>query len=265
MLKRLSSVFLWIWVVALSAACSVKEDRTTCPCILILDFNRVDRDILDSLSLSVANADGLLCREVVHGDSYGEEYRIAVPKGRVGVNVYSFLEKDGYATLDADGAAMVISEGSECPSVYLCSVGIEALGETHREEIDMSKNFCRLSISMVSDGPCPFILEINGNVSGYGSDGQPMDGVFHFVPDTDENGGCCVRIPRQKDCSLMLRLSDEDGVLRDFAIGEYIVEAGYDWTEKDLKDIEVIIDYAKASITFIVAEWEETISFDVII
>lgn len=246
-------------------SCSVKEDRTACPCVLIFDFSKIDNELLKSLNLSVMGPDGILCHDVVQGYLYGEEYRITVPKGNVMLNVYSFLENGQDVMLDADGVELEIPEGSECPPVYMYSAAIDTGKEIHRETVLPGKNFCRLSIEMVYDGPCPFLLEINGNVNGYGSDGLPKDGLFRFVPETDERGCCTVNIPRQMDSSLKLRICDDDGVLKDFAVGEYIVEMGYDWSQAELDDIRIIIDYARTDVTFIVDDWEKTVPFDVII
>ncbi|MDE6871309.1 MAG: hypothetical protein K2J62_04195 [Bacteroidales bacterium] len=265
MLQRLSSVLLCILPVMSLVSCSVKEDRETCPCVLVLDFSKVDNGLLTSLNLSVAGPDGILCQDVVQEDFYVKEYRVAVPKGGVMLNVYSFPGDESYGMLNADGDVLEIPEGCECPPVYMHSVEIDTRKEIHRETVVPLKNFCRLSIEMVSDGYSPYILEINGNVNGYGHDGFPKEGNFAFVPETDENGCCTVNIPRQKDSSLRLRICDEDGVLKDFAVGEYIVAMGYDWSQKELDDVEIIIDYAKTDITLIVDDWEKTMQFDVII
>ncbi|MCM1176402.1 MAG: hypothetical protein NC115_10780 [Bacteroidales bacterium] len=265
MLHRMSSIMLCMLSALSFASCSVKEDRTVCPCVLILDFCKVDKGLLNSLDLSVMGQGGILCQDVVQSEFYGEEYRTTVPKGSAMLNVYSFLEGNGYGMLDTGNAVLEIPAGCECPPVYMYSVMIDTGKEMHREEVVPGKNFCRLSIEMVSEGPCPFILEINGNVDGYGCDGLPKEGMFSFVPYTDVNGCSTVNIPRQKDCSLRLRICDEDGVVKDFAVGEYIVEMGYDWTRKDLEDVGIIIDYARTDVTFIVDDWEKTVSFDVII
>lgn len=54
-------------------------------------------------------------------------------------------------------------------------------------------------------------------------------------------------------------------MLREFALGEYIIESGYDWSAPDLADIEIEVDYSKTDVVFKVEDWEKTVSFDVII
>ena len=76
---------------------------------------------------------------------------------------------------------------------------------------------------------------------------------------------CSVRIPRQSDASLILSITENEDVLREFALGEYIIKSGYDWTAEDLEDVEVVVDYTKVDVTFRVNDWQDTVSFDVII
>ena len=258
---------LWLLPAFSLCSCSVKEDRTVCPCVLELDFSGTDGDLLDSLSVSVLNGGELQHLAFVSAGRYGETYRIEVNKSMLMLNVYGFAGDSGvmWTAMTRHRSGIDIPQGDECPPVYLYSAAVDARAELHREKVVMRKNFCTVGITMVSEGECPFILEIDGNVSGYGPDGAPVLGRFIFSPDTDDAGRCSVRIPRQTDGSLRLRISDDDGVLRDFALGEYIIESGYDWTADDLEDVEIAVDYAKTGITFRIRDWEETIEFDIII
>jgi len=262
---KLSSILWRILLAAIFTACSVKEDRTACPCLLILDFDNVNRNNLDSLEISVLDVDNIICRDVVHEECYGEEYRLSVPKGRMRLNVYSFMKGGPCGVLENNGAGLIIPPGNECPPVYMHSALIETNKEIHREEVVPKKNFCRVFINMVSEGDARFGLELDGNVCGYGRDGCPAEGRFSCVPREDADGRCEARIPRQTDNSLRLRISDGDGILRDFALGEYIIAGGYDWTAEELEDVEVEINYASTHVTFIVNDWEATVSFEVII
>ena len=79
------------------------------------------------------------------------------------------------------------------------------------------------------------------------------EGIFH------------VNVPRQYDSSLILRVAEDDRSLRDFAIGEYLEEGGYDWTARELADVELVIDYAKADLTLTVEDWEVSFGFNVVI
>ena len=125
---RLSSVVLFgLVVIATSMGCSVKEDRSGCPCVLMLDFSRVDTDRYDSAFLGLLSADGFLHRYVLDNGMYGEPYRVEVPKNGVWVNVCSV--ESGYDDLSGmlvpDWAGLHIPDGEECPPVNMFSVYVD--------------------------------------------------------------------------------------------------------------------------------------------
>lgn len=263
---RLSSVVLFgVIVIATFIGCSVKEDRSGCPCVLMLDFSRVDKDRSDSSFLGLLSADGFLHGHVLVNALYGDPYRVDVPKGGIWVNVYSV--ESGYDDISGmmtrDWAGLMIPSGMECPAVNMFSKYVDASVETVTVPVLLYKNYCTLSIEMVADVPSDFILALEGNVCGYGRDGSPVSGDFRFVPELDGNGCCSVRIPRQVDSSLRLVISDGDGVLREFAVGEYIIASGYDWDTESLEDVDIQIDYAKADVTFVINDWEATLDINV--
>lgn len=263
---RLSSVVLFgLVVIATSMGCSVKEDRSGCPCVLMLDFSRVDTDRYDSAFLGLLSADGFLHRYVLDNGMYGEPYRVEVPKNGIWVNVCSV--ESGYDDLSGmlvpDWAGLHIPDGEECPPVNMFSAYVDTAAETVTVPVVLYKNYCVLSIEMVADVPADFIIAIEGNVCGYGKDGAPVPGNFRVVPGLDEKGCCSVRIPRQVDSSLRLVISDGDGVLREFSVGEYIIESGYDWGTDSLEDVDIKIDYAKADVTLVINDWEATFDINV--
>ena len=59
-----------------------------------------------------------------------------------------------------------------------------------------------------------------------------------------ENG-----LPVQMDGSLRLNVMAYDGtLLRSFALGEYILQSGYDWNAEDLEDIRIEVDIVHSSL-----------------
>ena len=72
-------------------------------------------------------------------------------------------------------------------------------------------------------------------------------------------------LPRQMDASLVLEVNDGSETLKNFALGEYVKACGYDWSEDDLKDISVRIDYARTKVVVEVKDWSEVCEFDIVI
>ena len=89
-------------------------------------------------------------------------------------------------------------------------------------------------------------------------------GNFMYAMYTDSAGACQLVLPRQTDSSLVLEVHDDTGILRSFALGEYVTASGYDWSEADLKDITVSLDYALTRVVIVVEAWAEEHVFNVV-
>lgn len=257
----MSPVLLWVSVFMCLAACSVKEERGCCPCCIMFDLSGAG-DASDSVQLSLASAGGFLLDVILPVDEESRAYAVEVPKGLYQSNV--FCGDDG---LFSDSRGIVIPEGGQCPPVYMYSERIDAGGEYYESRPVLSKNYCLARMLLVCEdaSSLDFSLRIRGNVNGYGLSGLPMDGVFSFVPEIAHNGWCEVRLPRQKDASLMLDIIDGDNVLRSFSLGRIIIESGYDWSARNLDDIELTVDYSRTEVSFIVNDWEKEFTFDITI
>lgn len=264
MKRRLSSVvfLLTVFIAVIVAGCSVKEDRSGCPCRMVFDFSEVDEDVHPLVNLDVTSADGILFHDTVDIGELSGEYGIEVPKGWVYANVYDGA--DGFFFQDK---GVVISEGMECPPVFFHSERVNTDCEFCVCAPVLHKNFCNVTISLAHEGVAfiPFSMRIKGNVCGYDLSGKPVPGMFVFSPELTDEGTCSVRIPRQTDSSLKLEIVEDGSVLREFALGEFIIESGYDWSAPDLEDVEVMIDYSKTDVIFIVDDWVKEFRFEVVI
>ncbi len=272
-----SAAFVLFAAVCIFAGCSIKEDRSQCPCILELDFSGNGR--FDRLDFGVSSGDDFLYRDMVGNRDFGQPYRLEVPRSGVYLNVYSFASSDGRADgygggaavmgetefIDSDRTSLTIPLGRECPPVYMYSSRIDTGKEMHSEYVLLRKNYSVLFIRLLSESASPLVLAVGGKIDGYGLDGAPEEGDFYVKPEVNEDGYCEVRIPRQKDGALRLTISDEEGVLREFALGEYIIASGYDWTAADLEDVEMVIDYAKTGVVFSIKDLEKTVTTEVVI
>lgn len=234
-----------------SAACSVKEKRCDCPCYLMLDFSKVDSISVPSVSVGLHSADGFQKAMELGCERYGRPLVVEVPRSDIYVNVVS----DDGGLFKAHG--LVIPHGEECPPLYMHSSKVNTERDTVTDTVVLHKNYCALSVGMIADGKTqPFQIGVKGNVCGYEDDGRPMGGEFLVVHTLPAGSLDVINLPRQKDASLSLQIIDGGQVVREFALGEYMVSSGYDWTSPDLDDIEVKVDFALAEVTVRVNEWE---------
>jgi hypothetical protein len=54
-----------------------------------------------------------------------------------------------------------------------------------------------------------------------------------------------------------------DRVVRSFALGNYLLQAGYDWTAPDLEDQPLQIDLSVTNISFRTGRWSTVIPLEV--
>lgn len=254
-----SGVLAFMVVLVACAGCSVKEDRDVCPGRLMLDFGGVDAS-LGSLDLLVTWPGGVILRDVVVPSVFGDEYIRDVPHGMLDVNVWS-----GAGEYVENESGLVIPLGSECPPVHKHSFIADTRGEIWRQEVELHKNYCCLTVKLKGEDVMPYSLVVSGNVDGYTLDGSPRKGEFRCVAYPEGEGEITVRVPRQIDASLMLEVEDDNGIRKLFAVGEYIKASGYDWDSENLGDVTVTLDYYITGITVLVQKWDEEFVYDLVL
>lgn len=263
-------LFAAVSAVVLLLSCSIKEDRSDCPCLLRLEFPAEDvqagrgRAILD-----VRDDSGFSYSDTLSLDKIDGAYELRVPRTGVHVNLWS-EEASGFV----GDNGLVIPFGDDCPYVRMFSSSVDTDCETCTETVRLVKNYCRLTVMMdESDMDWPFELNVCGNIDGYGIDGSPRQGVFshYLVPSAGADPGASqetelvreLSLPRQTDSSLRLSVMENFTALKTFALGNYISQCGYDWTAADLQDIVVRIDYACTKLSISVGAWEHSYDVDI--
>lgn len=233
----------------LYSSCSVvKEDRTDCPCALTVEVSGLPSWPV-SLSFSGENF-----REQmeVGGDT---TLLVMVPKSGVQMLALS-------GTSLPQGKDIQIPRGFDCPPLYLHTEWLETPGDSARVKVQLHKHFCKLSLTF--DGPPgwgePYWTELRGRVEGLSLDGEPIEGDFSCRLDR----GGSVRLPRQSPQEeLWLDIAMPDRVVRSFALGNYLLQAGYDWTAADLEDQPLQIDLSVTNISFRTGRWSTVIPLEV--
>ena len=259
---KLSDVrLLWVFSLFLLPLFGcVKEKRGECPCRLVVGLDEVDSSHISDVFVSVTGTGDFGYGEVREAETYQDDKVVLVPRGEVFLNVYH--EDQGMR----DSAGICIPLGEECPSVYMYSAYMDTDCEYVRKQVLLSKNHCVITVYVEgADESFPFGMSLRGNVCGYDLYGDPRSGDFMCSMEACGDMQYTGVVPRQRDPSLMLEVKDGEEVIRAFAVGEYIRSSGYDWTETDLKDIMIGIDYSRTLITVSVRGWDEVYEFDVVI
>ncbi len=239
------SVSVFLLCVLLTVSCSVKEDRTDCPCSLFVELESLPPSAKAQLSFS---SEGFYDSRTALQDT---SLMVQVPKTDVLVLAIS-------GASPGDDGRVRIPLGFECPPLHLFAGEVDARGERAELTARLHKHYCLLELEF--SGPPgwgePYWTEIRGEVNGIEMDGSPSEGEFSCRLDS----GFSCRLPRQSpDRLLWLDIAMPDRVVRTFNLARFMLDAGYDWTAPDLEDMTLHIDLSVSEISFRTDNWSTVI------
>ena len=242
-------------------SCSVKEDRSDCPCWLTVDLSETNGAYVQLKAW---------CPAPVFSESIPRSQRNAfheyrVPRGQVRLSAYR--ETPG---LFLEGEVLSITEGSQMDSLFACTSLVDTDAEFAHETILLHKNFATVSVIFKDEEngrPADCRLDVSGTVAGVDVRTlEPIPGRFSCTAEEPLEGGFAFRVPRQMDADLNAALYSHDGILMEsYPVGWLIQQAGFDWSKTDLSDVEILVDTPTASFTITVKEWDGPVSFSVTI
>ena len=223
-------------------SCSVKEDRGDCPCYLTVDAER---------AVSVDGWFGTRSLFNVNGGFVDRQ----VPRGIVDIV--------------ASHGRFSVPEGQQMDSLFARRIPVNTDGESAYARVTLCKNFATIELDFKDedDGRTVYDLLATGTVSGADARTlEPVKGPFNCVPEPVTDGrGYAFRVPRQKDESLRLELSNNGSTVETIDLGYLIAKTGFDWKAESLGDIAILCDLPAHSFTITVKEWEGPVIFDITI
>lgn len=241
-------------ILAASTACTVKEDRDTCPCSLAVSFS--DPDASGPVALLGWESETVFRDQVLIEDCRPEWTKSV----RKGVFILSACKGIAGSSIPM-GHVIRIPTNCQADSLYAYFEKVDATGDRAHASVFFRKQFATVFLdTRKSDETirgCRF--QVEGNTCGFDVlDFSPIAGPFLFepVPATEE-ALVAFRIPRQADDSLMVTICPEDSPEVCLPLGEYIRQLGYDWKVEELQDIYLSIDLARGTVDLRIADWEE--------
>lgn len=288
---------MWMAGMLLLSSCSVKEDRSGCPCWMTVDLSKVAESrwksperqssteyqmVTKSLASRQHIAESVVLRlrgnsdedevdyafkmtETVNTEVGALEYE--VPRGSIGVSVIEMPDRVGHDVIVGyDGDEIRIPVGEQMDSLY----GFFRMFYTRCEsvlcDVELHKEFCTVSFTLDDEGYIsPYDLEIWGNVAGVSAwDLMPLEGDFRFASSL-EDGVYRVRVPRQFDASLELVMLEDSEIVDRLPLGEYIAMSGYDWTAENLEDVHIALDLENQQVMITVSGWDGVVVMDIVI
>ena len=258
-IRRLS--FLAV-AVGLFCTCSIREDRSGCPCFLTLDLSGLDGAALaesgcEELVWTLVSGDTCISGRIPV-DDLPEKQIVEVP--REDAFLYVLAGDEG---LFVPGEGLVIPEGSESPRLYAFAAPVETSRPELVVPVSLHKRFALVEIRFREALRPGTECRLLGEVCGYDPMAEPLPGVFSLPVVPDGGGRCQVALPAQAGASLLFCLYRNGELERAFSLGGYILESGYDWWAEDLADISLEIDYLHASLRYKVEQWKKTLVFTI--
>ena len=240
--------------------CSVKEERDACPCRLFLDLTSVDIMDCSPVQLYIMSEDGIEYEAEFNNDNFQDTCILVVPRKELDIVLWS--GGDGYM----DNNGLTIPLGEDSPPVYIHSRNLLAHGESVHDVVTLEKNYCILGVDFVDPDRVQG-LALRGDVAGFDRYGRPVGGEFCVCSHVDSLSGLhnTFYVPRQVGNSLYLDVEEASGKVKTFPIHEYISEFGYDWKDRNLNDLNMLLEYTPVGVSITIRGWDQEIVFDVVI
>lgn len=250
------------FLVALSlllSSCSVKEQRSDCPCWMQIDLSTCSH-FTDRVSLKGwTDASAVFGVQVLRED-FVPDHEEMVPRTMVHYCAVSRLD-----TQKNSGMSVIIPEGEQSDRLYAYRADVPAFGESAYDKVSLHKQYAAVAVKIDAGGD-DYSVVVKGGWSGLDlTTLRPVAGNFRFTPESNEEKVWYFRLPRQGDDSVIMEITRKDGYSVPFDLGGLIRRSGYDWKAEDLDDIMLGVDYAAQDITIEVIAWEKGLIYDEII
>lgn len=239
------------------AACTIREDRSPCPCLLTVDFTRIHKldNYADQFRLDVTTFHKWNSFEDFSFESLPDKFEIQVPKDTFFVlsmhGTGSQFKKYPYYRIE-------IEYGDEMEPI---STGVDSLycnWEFCYSDAKLWKNYCEITFILgdtmdrtLSD----YAVEVKGGICGVSlMHNEPIEGPFSCRK-TFKGDRMILRVPRQSGTSLEATLYREGVVMTQIALGKLLAENNYSWGDQVLRDVELTVGYNKLSGTITIEKW----------
>ena len=243
---------------ALCAGCSVKEDRTPCPCWLDIDVSLCERQG-ETVSLKGWNTQRPVFGERLHVADWPDCWEVTVPKGTIHYTAYT-----GFDRCLLSGQDMIIPEGEQCDELWAYHASVICEGEDARDRVVPHKQYATVTVKLTQEPEGKLETLVTSRSAGMSlEDLSPAMGLFRYLAPQNPEGLFTFRLPRQGDGSLEMELLRDGSHYETFALGELIARTGYDWTAEDLDDIFIGVDFYRSQVTIEITGWEQGFIYDI--
>lgn len=251
----------------------VLEDRTPCPRFMFFDLlNGESFESYEQLFVTVYNyPEGrLLDRDTTTVRALdSQEFYMAI-KGEEAVKGHGIMGLR-HNRLE-NGVEWMIPIGTDSDPLFRFSFQAPTEVESFLVPVELVKDFAQIRVQFIgvesfssAGGQFPFDVLVTGNTCGLDVlTGTPIRGRFEYAPQEGAIGHFAFTLPRQADHSLRMELygrpgiSRQQGLIDSFDLWAVLYEqGGISWDEKNLPDVNVVIDYKEMHVSVSICEWSQ--------
>lgn len=252
-------LFAAFLVMPCAVGCSVKEDRTPCPSMLIVST----AGLAEPHPIHVWGDGSYHFFSRIIPDDNPSDWRARVQKGFNVVAAFRGLDRS-----ELQDCRVIIPEGQESDRLFSHRSVVDCTGEYAYDTLRLHKQHCVLTINIegyrdLSD-TFPYDIEVRGESCGYDlRDGTPVRGAFRASPRTVGEAIMQVILPRQRpDGSLDMVFSIDGQEEARVDVAAILLQEGYSWERMDLDDAALWVDYVNGAVSVSVIEWEQGIELN---
>lgn len=247
----MKKILLTATTLLLLVSCTVKEDRAGCPCWLDVDVSQCG----GLVRLLGYGAGGRVIDETVD-PLENPVCTYTVPKGMLTLSALS-----GLAEGEIADSTLTCRPGRQFPkaSLYMATVktsdqeNVEVVVTPHKVYSEIT---FYLPEGMEFLAPSVTIQTVSTSVGYDLTDATVLRGEFTYATLLDDRGSGSVRVPRQKygDLTVIVYLNGER--YRVIDLWSELDRRGYDWDERDLKDVSIVLEIGNAGGIIVISDWD---------
>lgn len=252
---------------AILCSCSVKEDRSGCPCYVCLSVDDFIRAGFSEATVAFSQGADSFREDMRLAEYAGGVYEKAFPRRTARLSVLA-----GMNDSMVSGNTLTVPYGLEADPIWMFCGTLDCAGDEEHVRAVPYKQYCNLTIVLAG---LPVGTGYDCDLKLHASDGAmdiytgtPLAVEYCATARKGADGVFSVRIPRQSGDEIFLEISGwvspegetMAGSMVD--LGREFRESGYDWTRKSLSDASAVVDYAGASVSLSVEDWNDDDSFE---
>ncbi len=253
---------LWLLpALLIMSSCSVKEDRSPCPCWLTVISSDMPR-VSGKAALTLwSGGSGIVSEDISGGEDSPVEREYTVPRGTVTISVRSGL----LSGWESEGR-VVFADGQQADTLWAHASAVDCRGEEARDTVRMRRQFARVTLrpregSWSASG----VRSMAVSTSCGGLDLRtlgPLDGGWGMPLSIADDTEAVFFVPRLLPEGRFTLLTDIGGGTEERDLQAVLRQTGYDWGKADLDDITLTLDGSLCVVEVTVEPWKGGYGYD---